>query len=479
MTNETDSAAGPGPREGGRPPIRPRALLMSPGVKFVLIGILTVMLVVPSLFVWVLVEERAERAREVARDIAGSWGGTQQVNGPYLVVPFSETVTRGTGEKGKTEVYWRTAVLFPERLDVTGEIQVEERRKSIYSLPVYSGDLALEGRFAVPPRDMFDPEMGGTIDIAADKAHLVVGIGDVRALKSEVVLTVDGETAIPFEPGAGPLNIAGGQGAVGAAGSSGINAAITPLKWRKGFSFRIPLNLNGSTAVFVAPAGQSTSVALTSNWPHPGFTGAFLPDSHEITEAGFRAAWSIPYLARGIPKSLVTGQLPLQGMQLGVRFVEPVNFYQTIARSLKYAVGFISLTFLAVFVLEMRSGWRFHWIQYGLVGLALIIFYVMLLALAEHVGYGLAYLAAAGAATVLNAVYVGTSLKSRSAGLVMLCVLAMIFGVLFALMREQDYALLIGSLIAFLSLAVTMFVTQKIDWSGQGEPVRQPEGTSA
>ena len=462
MTHEADTAAAATPRTGTLPPSRPRGFLNSPGVKFVLIGILTVMLMVPSLFVWVLVEERAERARDVARDIARSWGGTQRINGPYLVVPFSETVTRGSGDKSKTEVHWRSAVLFPKTLQVSGNVQVEERRKSIYSLPVYAGSLDLNGRFDTPPRSMFEAEMGGTIDIAADKAVLVVGIGDVRALKSEVALSMDGGAAIPFEPGTGPL-LSTGQ-------ASGINVAIPAPKWRQGFAFRIPLSLNGSTAVFVAPAGQSTSVALTSNWPHPGFTGAFLPDRRTITETGFDADWSIPYLARGIPKTLVTDRLPLQDRQLGVRFVEPVNFYQTISRSLKYAVGFISLTFLAVFVLEMRSGWRFHWIQYGLVGLALIIFYVMLLALAEHVGYGLAYLVAAGAATVLNAVYVGTSLKSRSAGAVMGAVLATIFAVLFALMREQDYALMIGSVIAFLALAVTMFVTQKIDWSGQDSP---------
>jgi len=459
MTHETDTAPASERRSDAPPPFRQRGFLNSPGVKFVLIGILTVMLMVPSLFVWVLVEERAERARDVARDIAGSWGRTQHINGPYLVVPFSETVTVGAGDKAKTEVDWRTAVLFPKTLAVSGEVQVEERRKSIYTLPVYTGALELNGRFAAPPETMFEPERGGTIDVAADKAVLVVGIGDVRALKSEVALTMDGGAAIPFEPGTGPLLTGGG--------ASGINVAVAALKWRKGFAFKIPLALNGSTAIFVAPAGQSTSVELSSNWPHPGFTGAFLPDRRTIEETGFEADWSIPYLARGIPRTLVTYRLPLQDKQLGVRFVEPVNFYQTISRSLKYAVGFISLTFLAVFVLEMRSGCGFHWIQYGLVGVALIIFYVMLLALAEHVGYGIAYLVAAGAATVLNAVYVGTSLQSRSAGAVMALVLAAIFGVLFALMNEQDYALLIGSVIAFLALAVTMFVTQKIDWSGE------------
>ncbi|WP_299476504.1 cell envelope integrity protein CreD [uncultured Roseibium sp.] len=441
--------------------------LSSPAVKFVLIGVLTFLLLIPSVFVWILVEERSDRASEVARDIARSWGGTQQINGPYLVIPFTETFTTGLGDKLKTETVQRTAVLFPERLTVEGDITVEERKKSIYALPVYKGRMNLGGAFASPPENMFEPKHGGTIDVAADKAVLVVGISDVRALKSEIALALDGSRPVPFEPGLGPLAMSAGRHVYGAIAPSGINTSVTPATWRKGFSFDIPLQLNGSTAIYFAPAGQTTKVALKSDWPHPGFTGAFLPETRSISDSGFEADWTIPYLARGIPKVLETNQVPLQNKLLGVKFVEPVNFYQTISRSLKYAIGFISLTFLAVFVLEMRSGWRFHWIQYALVGLALIIFYVMLLAFAEHVGYGTAYLIAGAAATLLNAFYIGTSLKSRVAGLVMLVVLGSIFAILFALMREQDYALLIGSVIAFIALAITMFVTQRIDWTGE------------
>ncbi|WP_209011854.1 cell envelope integrity protein CreD [Roseibium aggregatum] len=261
--------------------------------------------------------------------------------------------------------------------------------------------------------------------------------------------------------------------------SSGINAPIPPASWRSGFSFDIPLQFNGSTAIYLAPAGQTTKVAITSDWPHPGFTGAFLPETRDITDGGFTAEWVIPYLARGLPKFLETTILPLQSTMMGVKFVEPVDFYQTISRSLKYAIGFFSLTFMAVFMLEMGSSWQFHWIQYGLVGLALVVFYVMLLALAEHIGYTRAYLAAACAATALNAAYVGSSLKSWMAGAVMLTVLASIYAVLYALMREQDYALLIGSIIAFVALAITMFATQRIDWSGQRQKAADPRSAAA
>lgn len=439
--------------------------LKSPAAKFFLIGILTVLLLIPSTFVWLLVEERAGRARDVAADIARSWGGTQSVNGPYLAIPFTETVTTGLGNQRKKQVHHRTAVLFPSRLDMTGEVSVEERQKSIYSLPVYHGNIAIKGQFPRPKDDLFEPKSGGTIDVAADKAVVVIGISDVRALRSEVAIDLDRSSTVRFEPGLGPL---------GKKGGSGIHAAIPPQTWHNGFAFQMDMQLNGSSSFYAAPAGQTTTVSLRSDWPHPGFTGAFLPEKRSITEEGFEAVWTIPYLARGIPNTIETQRLPLATKMMGVKFVEPVNFYQTISRSLKYSIGFISLTFLAVFVLEMRSGWQFHWIQYGLVGCALIIFYVMLLAFAEHIGYGAAYLVAATAATVLNALYIGTSLNSRMAGLVMTGILTGIFAVLYALMRELDYALLVGSVIAFLALAVTMFATQKIDWSGQAP--RRPSG---
>ncbi|TYC49480.1 cell envelope integrity protein CreD [Rhodobacterales bacterium] len=472
MTDTTDQAASGRPQGRRKAQPRPAGFRNSPSAKIVLISIVTLLLLLPTTLIWALVEERAERANEVARDIARSWGGIQQINGPYLVVPFKETYVTGDGDKQVTATDWRTAVFFPDRLDIDGEVSVEERRKSIYSLPVFLGKIALKGHFGGMEDSRFRALKGGTIDIAMDDAVLVMGIGDVAALRSEVSLRLDGGGSIPFEPGFGHLSaeFAGStaRNVLRSASPSGINAAVPASKLRSGFAFHIPLQLNGSTGIFFAPAGQTTKVALTSDWPHPGFTGAFLPETRTITDTGFSASWTIPYLARGIPNAMETSILPLQGKLLGVKFVEPVDFYQTISRSLKYAICFVSLTFLAVFVLEMRSGWSFHWMQYALVGLALVVFYVMLLALAEHVGYDLAYLLAAGAATLLNAGYVGSSLKSRTAGAIMLSVLTVIFGILFALMKEQDYALLIGSLIGFLSLAITMFATQKIDWSGAG-----------
>ncbi|MEM8702761.1 MAG: inner membrane CreD family protein, partial [Pseudomonadota bacterium] len=244
MTDNTDHGTAYGPAAQQHTATgKFMTFLASPAVKFILIGVLSFLLLVPSIFVWVLVEERADRAKDVAREIARSWGGTQEINGPYLVIPFTETYTTGLGEEVETKTVRRTAVLFPERLTVGADITVEERQKSIYSLPVYNAQLDLAGTFAAPPADMFDPRHGGTIDVAADRAVLVVGILDVRALRSEVALGLSGTGAVPFEPGLGPLTADADRDPRRSSGPSGINAAVSPQAWRNGFSFDVSLQL--------------------------------------------------------------------------------------------------------------------------------------------------------------------------------------------------------------------------------------------
>jgi len=470
---QNTSPSGSGTPRGSRPFLRP-GLSRSPAVKVFLIGFVTLLLLIPSSFVWVLVEERAGRADEVAFDIARSWGGTQSLNGPYLVVPFVETVIKGRGDKQKVERHRHTMVLFPEDLNISGDVPVDIRQKSIYRLPVYRNVMALSGRFAATKRSLFEPRQGGTVEILADKAFLAIGIADVRALKTEVDLKLEGSRPRSFEPGLRGMGFKpyspDGYRVPGRT-SGGIHAPLTEAEWSTGFAFSVDLALNGSKGLFVSPAGQTTRLELQSDWPHPGFAGAYLPDEREISQSGFSARWSIPYLARGVQKAVVTGELPLARQVMGVNFVNPVDFYQTVSRSLKYAIGFFALTFLAVFMLEMHSGKAVHVIQYLLTGFALIVFYVMLLALSEHIGYGPAYGISALAATSLIGIYMASSLGSWRAGAMVAATLGSIYTVLYVVMGEQDYALLAGAIISFLALAVTMFATRRIDWSHGQEAV--------
>ena len=199
-----------------------------------------------------------------------------------------------------------------------------------------------------------------------------------------------------------------------------------------------------------------------------GFEGLFLPEQKTVTATDFKANWTIPYLARGIDRVVEGTRLPLSGSLMTINLVEPVKFYQIIARTLKYSIGFISLVFLAVFIVELKGGTVVHWIQYVLTGLALIIFYVLLLALSEHTGFTVAYITASTSTAALIASYLGSATNSRRNGVALFTALAVAYGVMYLVLNEDEYALLAGAVISFIAIAATMYATRRVDWSGAG-----------
>ncbi|MDO6963748.1 cell envelope integrity protein CreD [Rhizobium alvei] len=456
-------------------PSRPQgfaAFMRLPGVKFVLIGIITMLLLVPTLLVWALVEERAQRADEVASRIANGWGQKQTINGPYLAVPMIRDLEE-TSASGVVSRYKQTSwvLLMPETLDVKADLQVEDRKLSIYSLPVYNAKVKISGRFQPNPATAL-AEMDGTPDFT--RAFLVMHIADITGVRSNVDLMIDGVAVQPFEPGMRSI-FALRPGLYNSVNVSdydktdtGIHGAVEQAKIEKGFSFAMNLSLNGSSRLSVAPAGQTTSLAVAANWADPGFEGQFLPETKTISAEGFKANWTIPYLARGVAKISAGDVMPFSSNVMQIGLVQQVKFYQLVSRTLKYSIGFVSLVFFAVFILELKGGRSVHWVQYVLTGLALIIFYILLLALSEHVGFGPGYAVAACATTLLISFYVGSVTQSRKSGLSLATVLGLSYGVLYLVMREDEYALLAGALISFVTIAATMYFTRNIDWSGRG-----------
>lgn len=449
-----------------------RTFLSSPGAKFILLGVIIFTLLIPTLMVWALVEERSHRAETVARDIAQGWGGTQLINGPYLVVPYTRLekmpITNNNNNRAAQErLVTRHAIFSPDKLKMGGNIDVEERKKSIYKTQLYHFKNNLKGSFADFDMNKIR-EAGGTPK--PDKAFLVIGVSDTTGFRSDILLKVDGKNEGQFLPG---LNSIGSNSHVSAnynqsrSGGSGIHIPIKSDKLATGFEFEISMALNGSRNIAFVPAGKTTQLDIQSNWPHPGFSGKFLPEEREINADGFSATWTIPNLARGISEVQLASQLPQAGTSIGVNFVEPLSFYQVTSRSLKYAIGFFSLVFLAVFILELYGKSGLHWIQYILTGLAMIIFYVLLLALAEQVGFLLAYGIAAVATTILIAWYVGDALGNKNGSAIVGGVLATTYLVMYMILNEETYALLAGSLIAFIAIAATMYATRNIDWTGQ------------
>jgi inner membrane protein len=473
--NETDREAAPlPPSETADPPASGFSNFMrTPGVKFVVIGILTLLLLIPTLLVWALVEERAQRASEVSSRISAGWGGSQIVNGPYLAVPV--TVTRSQTVNGVVTTGQATewVLLMPEELKVDAKLATEARKLSIYSLPVYNAKLRFSGRFGT---DLIESLgiVDGTPEL--DRAFLVMSIADITGIRSNADIKIDGGAAQPFQPGMkGMRALRAGYSEYDAAQSyaqddTGINRPVARGLIETGFTFEMDLSLNGSTKFSIAPAGQTTTFAASANWPDPGFEGLFLPETKTISEAGFEANWTVPYLARGIDKAVNSFVLPLSSNLMSVNLVEPVKFYQLISRTLKYSIGFLSLVFFAVFIIELKGGRMVHWVQYVLTGLALIIFYILLLALAEHLGFAIAYGIAATATTLLIASYVGSVTTSVRSGVSLAVVLGVTYGVMYLILREDEYALLAGAIISFVTIGATMYFTRNVDWSGSRQP---------
>lgn len=442
--------------------------LGSPGFKFFLICGLVLLLLIPLLLVWGLIGEREQRAENVHREIATEWGGAQFINGPVVIVPYTVLRVRWQGDKRIEEPVEKRAVFLPQTLNIDGNATTKVLHRAIYDVPVYTGSLNFSGRF--DPPDM--AEVASEIQKVRWKdAILALAIRDVSGLKKTASLRVNDGDVLSFEPSLGvPKTRISGIHARLARAADLFASDGTQSGRLEGFNFQFSLTLNGTSQLTFAPIARETTVDLSSDWPDPSFTGAFLPNDREINPDAFSARWQVPHLARSVAQAWTYSDKALERMrqyQFGVRLIVPVDFYQIVSRAAKYAMMFLATAFMAVFVLELRSAYAVHPVQYLLVGLAMALFYVLLLSLAEQIGFLTAYLIAAGATVALISSYVGLVQMSFIKGLVMLLILTLLYGLLYMILQLQDYALLAGAITGFLMLAAVMFYTLKVNWSGE------------
>lgn len=446
-------------------------LLASPAFKFFLICGLILCLTIPLLLVWGLVSEREQRAASVQAGVANEWGRAQYIDGPLLVVPYTVKRITNEGDKRIEEIVERRAVFLPQSLRISGKATTKVLHRSIYDVAVYTGTLDFQGSFSAPD----------IAEVAADvqqvrwhDAVLALAISDVSGLKNAAALTIDGNDKLAFEPSIGvPAAQSGGihvrlAQAKGLFQTLGSDAASSGLK---AFNFQFSLTLNGSSELTFGPVARQTIVDLASDWRDPSFMGAFLPNDRVLNPNDFSARWQIPHLARSVPQAWSLADQPLERMSnyaFGVRFIVPVDFYQLVTRAAKYALMFLATAFMAVFLLEIGAARQVHPVQYMFVGLAMVFFYVLLLSFAEQIGFLPAYLIASMATGGLISAYVARVQKSASKGLVMAGVLFVLYGLLYMILQLEDYALLAGAIAGFAMLAVVMFATLNVDWSGKG-----------
>jgi inner membrane protein len=438
------------------------------GYKLGAIALLMLLLLIPLALIDGLVSDRQQQRNSVLQDIARSSSYSQQLTGPILVVPYTKRWQQWkthsqTGERYMTEQSQQGRLYFlPQRFVLNGQVATEQRSRGIYQALLYRSDNQISGHFQLPERLGLGDELGL---YQFGQAFLSVAISDVRGISNDLQLRLN-EQDIRFAPGSGDEHFA-----------SGVHAVLPPTTVLTGqpLAFAFTLKLQGTKQLSITPVGRESSVQLSSNWPHPSFIGEYLPSTREVSAQGFSAQWQTSFFATGLEDALsaCVDQArceQLEQRHFGVSFVDPVDQYLKTDRAIKYALLFLSLTFALFFLCEVLKRLAVHPVQYALVGMALALFYLLLLSLSEHLRFALAYALAAAACVLLLGVYVSFVLRSALRGAGFASVLGLLYGLLYVLLGAEDYALLLGSLLVFAVLAVVMLLTRKLDWYSVGRP---------
>ncbi|MDI6792741.1 MAG: cell envelope integrity protein CreD [bacterium] len=447
-------------------------------IRVLLIGFLIVLLQIPIGMIQTIISEREETRNETTEEVTAKWGREQSVVGPFIVVPYVKkwSETRKDGEPQiHTEV--RYADFLPENLHIFGKIDSEVRYRGIFEIPVYRMSLTVIGRFAQPDFSEWGID---SEDILWDRAYLSICISDARTITNQPILTWN-KHKLSFMPGSGESSEGKTEIRAGLkthlprtsdplplpVPAPGIHASLKARLDDKHFDFSFPLELNGSMGAFFVPFGQETKVDLKSNWSEPSFQGNWLPSQRTVTNKGFQATWDIPFLGRNYPQKWRSGaglEKAISLSRFGVNLVSPVDHYRMAHRSVKYEILFLVLTFVTLWLFEILIKIRIHSLQYLLVGAGMCLFYLLELSLAEHIGFVAAYIIASSAIVLLISTYCVAILKSTMRAVVVGTVITLLYGYLYILLRNQDYALLVGSIGLFLVLATVMYLTRKIDW---------------
>ena len=450
-------------------------------LKVIVVGILTLLLLIPLSMISSLIYERLDTKRNAELEITSKWSGEQIITGPCIVIPYTQEIK----QKDKQELVRKNLLLLPNEMNVTVDAKVEKRKRGIYDVSLYSSELLLTGTLNMDEiaKTGIKPE-----DMQLNQARVIMGISDLKGIREGVVMQLgaqnyDFEPGIPVEnlytdtdPIAGKsfyerdLQVTSPNLSTGIF-SAGLNVKIDSIAMKDlaqgTLPFTINLYLNGSQGLFIVPIGKTTTAKVESDWPTPSFGGDFLPANHNVTDEGFTANWKIIDLNRSFGQTVnaenATAINQMASSAFGVKFIQSVDQYQQNERSAKYAILIILLTFVVVFFIEVLKKKAVNPFQYLLIGLALVLFYSLLLSLSEIWGFNLAYIVAAVMTTVLIVVHMSSILKNRNLGLFIGALLTFLYLFVFILIQMESYALLVGSIGLFCILAVIMYFSKKLE----------------
>jgi inner membrane protein len=435
-------------------------------LKLLGVGALILVMLIPLLMISGVLNERLQRRNEAVDEITASWGKEQNILGPVLCVPYTYRTTTlrevpaadGRIERREVEeTLVGTAYFLPELLKVNGDVQTQLLHRGIYDAAVFRAQVALTGRFAVPDFAALKIEPG---DAIWKDAYVTMAVSDLRGTREGLVLDWGAEKK-PLLPGSQLPGY-----------TTGATARLaTDVPMSAPVDFAIRLDVNGSGGLFFAPFGVQNEAELKSNWPDPGFRGAFLPAERSVRADGFDAKWRVSYYGRDYAQQWTSrsgnerfNERMVSSSLFGAQLLSILDAYRYVERSIKYGVLFFVLVFTTFFLFEVTARQKIHPFQYLMVGAALCLFYLVLLSISEFLGFSWAYLIATVAATSLITWYCRFFLGGGVRTLMIGAGLAGVYTFLYITLRQQDYALLMGSIALFLVLALVMYVTRKVDW---------------
>lgn len=443
--------------------------LRSLGIKLFAVCALALLMLIPAFLVSGLIEERTTRQAQVVNEISAHVGGQQTFLGPTLAIPY--TIPRTPTELPSKGIY----LVFPAHGSATLKTTTEERRRSLFKVPVFQADAKFEAEFdltnvptALPP----------SAELDWSRAEILVGVTDARGALADATVTLDGKTST-LVPAQAAQNMSfdaepGSQLRLTLFGTS-VDATVRP---NAHFSVSSNLRFSGAQRIAVLAYGKTTHVNTEGDWRSPGFDGGFLPVNRTISPNGFTAEWSVPFIARGVRAEGESGTITgLGSTALGVSFITVADPYQSVNRALKYVPLFLGWVFLSYFIFEVTTGKRVHLAQYILIGIAQVIFYLLLLSFAERIGFDLGFLLASAATVALLALNAAWIFGSRLQGVRAFGTFGCLYGLIYLLLRLEDNALLVGALASFLAVAAAMYFTRGIDWYGSLGPAGAGTGS--
>jgi len=433
-------------------PTRFGQLMNKPGPRLAGLALLILLLLIPLGMSESRVNERGQRRDEAAADVAGAWGQSQSLAGPILRLPY--TIRWRERDEDRNRTGW--LVLPPQQLNVDARLDSEVRRRGIFEVPVYRAKLQLRGQFKLPQASDLGVAVG---DIDFGRAEIMIGITEPGALSADSKVLVDGQGVV-LEPTAQALGLQGVHAL--------LRHGIAAERLAQGVEFEVELKLRGSSAFRLAPVARETTLSIGSDWPHPSFGGKGLPRESEISNQGFNATWSVSHLGRGYPPVWLDNEVTreqIDATAFGVELCVPVDPYRMAERIAKYGVLVLLLSFAAIWVMELLGGRPLHPVQYLLLGGSLCLFGLLQLSLAEHLGFAVAFVLAAGAVILQASWYARVATRSTRRAFALGGLLSAWFGYLYVVLNAEDMAFLLGSLALFATLSAVMWATRKVNWS--------------